>query len=190
MKNDNAPCGPVSVSVPETAVPSLTEPLPSKSSLGRALKWVKTQFTPSEHKKGTLKKNLPQTMMPLKEIERLRDNITNLQGQVEIKIFPPTGRDYYLLSYDRAKDVALYYKVTACSGDQRETIEEAWLSIVSDVVNTPGVSARVERWHLGKSNTLWFDTAQDKQALSQMTVRVIDILQKEQKGIIPQPAPY
>jgi hypothetical protein len=67
-----------------------------------------------------------------------------MQGKVTLKVFPPTGRDFYLLSFDPEAGEARYQKVTACVGDQRETVEETWLSNVFDVLNTKGVAVRVE----------------------------------------------
>jgi len=107
----------------------------------------------------------------LKKIERLRDRVAELKGNVALKIFPPTGRDYYMLSYNQESGQAEYRKVTACAGDARETFEVAWLSTVFDVLNTRGVSVRVE-WSNGRQPQ-WFDTGLDEAALERACSLII-----------------
>lgn len=106
--------------------------------------------------------------LQLKEIERLRDRVAELQGNFMLKILPPTGRGYYMLSLDSKAREARYVKVTACPGDQRETVEETWLSNMFDVLNTEGVAVRVEFSYGSNSAPIWFDTDLDEQALRKM----------------------
>jgi len=106
----------------------------------------------------------------LKNIERLRDRVTELHGEVKLKIFPPTGRDYYILSYDPGSNEAEYRKITACAGDARETVEVAWLSTVFDVLNSKGVAVRVE-W--ADRQPQWFDTDFDETAIARAYASIV-----------------
>lgn len=87
-----------------------------------------------------------------------------------MKIFPPSGRDYYLLSYDLESGQAEYRKVTACSGDARETVEVAWLSTLFDILNSKGVAVRIE-W--ADRQPQWFDTDLDKTAIERAYASIV-----------------
>ncbi len=107
-------------------------------------------------------------LLPLKNIERLRDKMAELKGDIALKILPPTGRDYYTLTFDPEARMARFMKVTACDSDQRETVEETWLSNMFDVLNTKGVAVRTEFSNDSAAKPLWFDTEVDENALRKM----------------------
>ncbi len=107
-------------------------------------------------------------LLPLKNIERLRDKIAELKGEATLKILPPTGRDYYTLTFDSDANRARFMKVTACDGDQRETVEESWLSNIFNILNTKGVAVRAEFSNGSDVKPLWFDTEIDEEALRKM----------------------
>jgi hypothetical protein len=100
-------------------------------------------------------------LLPLKNIERLRDRVAELKGDIALKIMPPTGRDYYTLTFDPEARIARFMKVTSCGGDQRETIEETWPSNMFDVLNTKGVAVRAEFSNGSDAKPLWFEVDDD-----------------------------
>lgn len=107
-------------------------------------------------------------LLPLKNIERLRDRVAELKGDVALKIMPSADRDYYTLTFDPEARMARFMKVTACDGDQREIVEETWLSNMFDVLNTKGVAVRAEFSNDSDAKPLWFDTEVDEDALRKM----------------------
>jgi hypothetical protein len=98
-------------------------------------------------------------------IERVKDVVKRLKGQLSVTAYLPGERDYFRIEYDPEQDRGLYAKYTSCAGDQRETVEEFWPSRMYDVFSTPGVVVCVEfKGHDSK----WFDTNEDPKSASQM----------------------
>ncbi len=90
------------------------------------------------------------------------------EGRGHIEDFAAPGRDYYTLTFDSDANRARFMKVTACDGDQRETVEESWLSNIFNILNTKGVAVRAEFSNGSDIKPLWFDTEIDEEALRKM----------------------
>lgn len=107
---------------------------------------------------------MTKALLSLAQLERIKDIVTVQSGKLEIKIYTPENRDYFMISFEEGK--ATYRKVTACDGEQRETYEKIWPSKIVDVVTTPGVSTRMKVDF--KEQPLWFDTNEDPDAFNKL----------------------
>jgi hypothetical protein len=86
---------------------------------------------------------MTKALLSLAQLERIKDIVATLSGKLEIRFYLPGDRDYYMISFENGEST--YRKVTACSGEPRETFEKVWPSRMFDIVTTPGVSARLKR---------------------------------------------
>ena len=102
-------------------------------------------------------------MFDLAKLERLKDIVEDCRGLLEIRIYVPGGRDYYQVSFE--DDGAAYRKVTACSGDQRETFEKLWPSLMTDIMNQKNACARLK---YNDHPPVWFDESDEPGAFERM----------------------
>lgn len=109
----------------------------------------------------------------LKAIERLRDHLSQRKGAIEIKILPPIGPDYYLITYNEEKREAIYFTTVSSENERKTTVEETSLNQIFNAMNMQGTAARVQIQMKRDRVVQWFDTSMDSKALAKMCERLI-----------------
>ena len=111
---------------------------------------------------------MTKVLFSLAQLERMKDVVATQLGKMEIRFYLPGDRDYYMISGENGESI--YRKVTACSGEPRETFEEVWPSRMFDVVTTSGVSARLK---YEGATPEWFETLDSPEAFDVLYRRVL-----------------
>jgi hypothetical protein len=112
---------------------------------------------------------MTKVLFSLAQLERMKDVVATQLGKMEIRFYLPGDRDYYMISFENGEST--YRKVTACSGEPRETFEKVWPSRMFDIVTTPGVSARLK--HDDHAWPEWFETLDNPEAFDALYRRAL-----------------
>jgi len=119
-------------------------------------------------------------MLAIWQVERLRDIVDELAGEIKIRVFTPDG-SVFQIWYNPRDNCALYGKVSWREGDSREVLEKAWLHQIHTALNTPGVKVRVERRD-GVKELPWFNADEDKNAVQKAFLYVLSLRKARSKG--------
>ena len=111
------------------------------------------------------------------EIERLRDAVQKMNGELNIRIFTPND-EVFRIWYNPADRVALYGRVVWNEGEQRERMEKAYLRQIQHAFNQQRVKVRVE-YRDGEEMLEWFDREDEDQAAESAYQFVMDLTKRK-----------
>jgi hypothetical protein len=111
--------------------------------------------------------------LQLWQLERIRDQVEQLEGRLEVKIYAPDEAIYKIWYYSR-DDVALYAKLVMDEEKRRERSEKAYANTLLEAMANPNTKVQV-RVRNKERTERWFGSEPDMSPLDDVYQYVIEL---------------